>query len=75
MGERSTRPIEPPPSQYRHQLAVKIQHKFMRSGAQADGIHFMDALVLDVLFEQVGGEYTAFEQEFVIGFERIQHFA
>ncbi len=32
------------------------------------------AFVFDVFFEQVGGEDIAFEQEVMIGFERIEHF-
>ncbi len=52
-------------------LAVKIQHIFMWSWAQANGIHFMDALVFDIFFEEVRCEYTAFEQEFMIRFESV----
>ena len=47
----------------------------MRGGAQAYGVHFVDALVLDVLFQKIGSEYTTFEQKFMIGFESIQDFS
>src|SRR5215207_6946122 len=54
-------------------LAVKIQHKFMWRGSQADGIHFVDTLVLDVFFKKVTSKYTTFEQKFMICFQCIQH--
>src|SRR5258706_7353391 len=56
-------------------LAVKIHGKFMRSWAQANRVHFVDTLVFDVFFKKVLGKDIALEQEIVIGFKRIQHFA
>ena len=46
----------------------------MRGWAQADSIHFMDTLVLDIFFKKVRSEYTTFEQELMVRFERIQYF-
>jgi len=45
----------------------------VRGGAQADSVNFVNALVLDVFFQQVWSEDAAFQQELVIGFERVQY--
>ena len=47
----------------------------MRSWAQANCIHFVGTLVFDVFLEEVRSEDAALEQEVVIGFESIEHFA
>ena len=46
----------------------------MRGRALTNRIDFMNSLVLDILFEQVTREYTAFEQELMVCLERIQNF-
>src|SRR6476661_3229058 len=61
-----------PSAQRESPLAVKIQNIFMRRWAQADGIHFKDALVFDVLIQKVRREDAALQQELMIRFECIQ---
>ena len=53
-------------------LAVEIQSKFVRCRADADRVELDLAFVTDVGFEEIGGEDVTLEQEFVIGFERIE---
>jgi hypothetical protein len=54
-------------------LAIKVQGEFVGSRAQAHGVKFNLTLVADVGFKEVCCEHIAFEQEVVIGFERLEH--
>src|SRR5579859_2283424 len=51
-------------------LDVVVQAELVRMRAQADGVHFLGALVLDVRAEQFFGEDVALEQELMVLLER-----
>ena len=56
-------------------LYIEIQRKFVRSRAQANRIKFHLAFVGNICLEEIRSEYIALEQEFMVGFERAEHFA
>ncbi len=54
-------------------LNIEVQVKLVGVGAKADLVHLALALVLDPGGDQVFGEDAAFEKEFVVRLERIEH--
>lgn len=53
-------------------LNVVIQRELVRMRAQANGVHFLRALVIDIRIEQFLGEDVALQEELVVPLQRIE---
>ena len=55
-------------------LNIKVQGELIRMRPQADGVHFLLALVPDPGADHVAREHVALEQEFMIALQVVERF-